>query len=506
MSIPRSYQFTTEPNASPVDNVYSVAEYIALLNIKLKPLKATIQGEIGKIKYSQKAVYFSLIDKDRSVINCLVWLSRLNSLGIELKDGLEVKIQGYPDVYSQTGFLTFKADVIIPVGEGALKLAFDKLKKDLEGEGYFRQERKRQLPMHVESIGLITSENGVVIRDFLTGLGNHGLKVRFYDARVEGLNSVEEIVTAIQWFNENTQNVQVLIIARGGGSLERLQPFNTREIAKAIYSSRIPVMTAIGHELDVTIADLVADVRASVPMDAGQRIADQWIKAGDKIEAIEGTIISCFKNTSRGYELKLSNYQDNFVSCYAKNFFQYKKLIDTYQIDLMSCFRDLIRKIKSIEDNFNHNYDRFSIKLTHSKNVINGKERTLLNESNRFITKINTRMTLIEEQFINSYTRYRRYLSSLQGDIFIAENQIEREAKRWYLKIGRKIAECERMLLACDPQLKLKQGFSIVTDKGGHIIKSTQTVEISDIITVRLFEGEIKTKIEKIKLQYDRRS
>src|SRR3954467_4625092 len=144
MNFPRQYALPGNQTITPEETIYSVAEYIALLNVTLKPLRATIQGEIGRIKFSQKAIYFSIYDKDRSVINCLVWLSRLQSLGIELKEGLAVKIQGYPDVYSQTGFLTFKADVITPVGEGALKIAYERLKAKLDEEGYFRQERKRQ--------------------------------------------------------------------------------------------------------------------------------------------------------------------------------------------------------------------------------------------------------------------------------------------------------------------------------------------------------------------------
>src|SRR5919198_3861806 len=283
MRLQRQYQETNENYQASEETIYSVAEYISLLNVKLKPLKATVQGEIGKISYYPRAVYFSLFDKDRTVLNCVAWPGRLQSLGIELKEGLEVKIQGYPDVYPQTGRLSFKADVITPIGEGALKLAFERLKRDLEAQGYFRPERKRQIPPHVERIGLITSESGVVIRDFLTGLGKHGLKVSFYDVRVEGLSAIENIVTAIQWFNAHPQDIQVVVIARGGGSLERLQPFNNLEVAKAIYSSKIPVMTAIGHETDTTIAVLVADVRASVPMDAGKRLADDWTRAAERV-------------------------------------------------------------------------------------------------------------------------------------------------------------------------------------------------------------------------------
>jgi exodeoxyribonuclease VII large subunit len=128
------------------NEVYSVTEYIALINIRLKPLRAIIQGEIAEVKYSQKAVYFNLRDKGGATISCLVWLSRLASLGIDPKDGMEVKVQGYPDVYPQYGKLTFKVDVITPIGEGALRLAFEKLKKDLESQGYFRPERNAVYP------------------------------------------------------------------------------------------------------------------------------------------------------------------------------------------------------------------------------------------------------------------------------------------------------------------------------------------------------------------------
>src|SRR5919199_4135381 len=129
-----SAQKQPHPDTASNETIFTVAEYISLINSTIKPLKATIQGEIGKIKYYPKAVYFSLFDKDRCVINCMMWISRVQSLGVELQDGLEVKIQGYPDVWSGNGMLTFKADVVIPMGEGALKLAFERLKAALDQE------------------------------------------------------------------------------------------------------------------------------------------------------------------------------------------------------------------------------------------------------------------------------------------------------------------------------------------------------------------------------------
>src|SRR3954466_3156000 len=138
-----SPQKQLHPDTASHETIFSVAEYISLINTTIKPLKATIQGEIGKIKYYPKAAYFSLFDKDRSVINCMIWNSRLQSLGVELQDGLEVKVQGYPDVWSGNGMLTFKADAVIPIGEGAFRVAFERLKPELEKEGYFHKERNR---------------------------------------------------------------------------------------------------------------------------------------------------------------------------------------------------------------------------------------------------------------------------------------------------------------------------------------------------------------------------
>src|SRR5919197_730825 len=192
-------------------------------------------------------------------------------------------------------------------------------------------------------------------------------------------------------------------------------------------------MTAIGHELDVTIADLVADVRASVPMDAGKRLADQWSKATERVDSIEGNIISSFKKACRELEIKLANYNDNFLSCYAKHLSQCKKQIDNYQNNLTRCFRDMLIKIKGIEENFNYNCERFSVRLINNKQTIDTMEGSLFRETNRSFTKLNAHMTIIEDQFAHNYTRLQRYLRSLQEDLANFEKQVEHEAKRWYL-------------------------------------------------------------------------
>ena len=499
MSLLHQNQASNDIYTAPQELVYSVAEYISLLNVQLKPLKATIQGEIGQINYYPRAVYFSLFDKDRTVLNCVAWPGRLQSLGIELKEGMEVTIQGYPDIYPMSGQLKFKADVITPVGEGALKLAFERLKKELAAQGYFRPERKQVLPPHIERIGLITSESGVVIRDFLTGLGNHGLQIFFSDVRVEGLHAIENIVSAIQWFNEHPQGIQVLVLARGGGSLERLQSFNSLEVARAIYSSKIPVMSAIGHELDVTIADMVADVRASVPMDAGKRLSESWVKAGERIDTMEGAMLTSFKNACRQLESSLAFYSDNLVSSYAKSLIQSKKHLADSQQTLMRCFRDVLQRMQGIEANFRQNYERFANRLATSRSTVDVREQVILREAGHFFARQGTQLATLEEQCQNNYTRFERYLRSLHEDIALHESDIKREAKRWFVSLGKKVDDCERLLLVSDPRLKLKQGYSIVKDKQGKVVKSIKVVARRDIIKVELSDGILDTKVEDIR-------
>ena len=320
----------------------------------------------------------------------------------------------------------------------------------------------------------------------------------FYDVRVEGLNAIEQIVSAIQWFNEHPQGVQILVLARGGGSLERLQPFNSLEVAKAIYSSKIPVMSAIGHETDVTIADMVADVRASVPMDAGKRLSESWVKARERIDTMESAMLTSFKNACRRLEDSLAIYGENFVSCYAKSLSQSKKLLADNQQTLVRCFRDVFRRMQGIEAHFHHNYERFANRLAKNKSAVDAIEKSILSEAGHFFTALGTQLTTLEVQFQNNYTRFERYIRSVRGDIVMYEGNLKQEAKRWFVLLWKKVDDCERLLLAGDPRLKLKQGYSIVKDKQGRVLKSINRVARGDIIKVELSDGILDSKVEDI--------
>jgi len=214
---------------------FSVSAYLDFLNHRLKQYPARIYGEISSVEIRAKAVYFSLKDpEDESVINCLMWKNNYELNGVNFEAGMEVIIEGIPDVYKPRGTFAFKVFSAELIGEGALKKAYDNLKKKLEAEGLFLKERKKNIPDLPHKIGLITSETGAVIHDFLTNLGRYGFQIKFLDSRVEGQAAVRELVSAIDYFGD--KDIDVLVIIRGGGSLESLQAFNNEVLVRRISS------------------------------------------------------------------------------------------------------------------------------------------------------------------------------------------------------------------------------------------------------------------------------
>ena len=209
-------------------------------------------------------------------------------------------------------------------------------------------------------------------------------------------------------------------------------------------------------------------------------------------------MLASFKNTCRQLEASLAFYGENFVSCYAKSLSQSKKHLAASQQTLMRCFRDVFHRMQGIETEFHHNDERFAVRLAKSRSTVDVLEQSIQREAGHFLTRQGTQLTTLEEQFQNNYTRFERYLRSLRKDIGISDGNLSREGKRWFLALGKKVADCERLLLANDPKLKLKQGFSIVKDKYGKVMKSVKTVAVRDIIKVELSDGILDSKVEDI--------
>lgn len=231
-----------------------------------------VKGEISNYRIPGKHLYFSLKD-DGGLLPCIMFEDKMQDLKFDIKNGLEVVARGSIGVYPPRGCYQLYVEELFPLGKGLLYLAYEKLKKELKEKGYFDPAHKIPIPFLPQRIGVVTSPKGAAIKDILKVLNDRfpNLEIIISPCRVQGEEAPAEIARAIENLNEYGK-VDVIIMGRGGGSIEDLFAFNERIVADAIYNSRIPIISAVGHEIDQTIADLVADERAPTPSAAAQRV------------------------------------------------------------------------------------------------------------------------------------------------------------------------------------------------------------------------------------------
>jgi exodeoxyribonuclease VII large subunit len=247
-----------------------------------------VAGEISNFSQPQSGhCYFTLKD-DAAQIRAVLWRTTAAKLKLELHDGLDVVCRGHLDVYPPRGSYQLVVDELQPQGLGALELALRQLREKLAKEGLFAPERKRPLPPFPRRIAVVTSPTGAAIRDFLQVLSRRwrGVEVLLFPARVQGDCASGEIVEAIRQANRTQPRPDVLVLTRGGGSLEDLWCFNEEPVIRAIAASRVPTVSAVGHEIDVTLADLVADVRALTPSEAAERIVPSADDVADLVRGL----------------------------------------------------------------------------------------------------------------------------------------------------------------------------------------------------------------------------
>ncbi|MGA9179825.1 MAG: exodeoxyribonuclease VII large subunit, partial [Candidatus Acidiferrales bacterium] len=260
-------------NLMPERRTWKVSELTAHIRELLESAlpDVWVEGEVSNCHAAQSGhCYFTLKDA-KAQIRCVCFRDQMRGLKFKPEDGLHITVRGALSVYDARGEYQIYVTNIEPVGLGALQLAFEQLKKKLQGEGLFDQARKKPLPVLPRCIGVVTSPTGAAIRDILRVLKRRfpNAQVSVYPAKVQGTGAAAEIVQGLQYFNR-AKTVDVLILARGGGSLEDLWAFNEEILARAIFASEIPVITGVGHETDFTIADFVADLRAPTPSAAAE--------------------------------------------------------------------------------------------------------------------------------------------------------------------------------------------------------------------------------------------
>jgi len=334
---------------------FSVKDFNAFMNQNFDLIgNVIVEGEITQLSISQKGGVNIVIkdEKESAVLNVSGYAPWIEGIKF-IKEGMKVQAFGKPNIWSQAGRFSLQIYKILPMGEGALKEVYEKLKADLEKEGLFDLARKRPLPQYVSRIALITAKDSAAESDFLKILreNTNGISIDFYPVQVQGKYSEMEIMSALKSLNYN--NYDCIVLIRGGGSLEDLITFNSESIARIIFSLPIPVIVGVGHERDESIADFVADIRASTPSQAAYYIItnnENFIKGMDLIlEKIGSFIVNKISGEIINAEQKLSVIDSQF---------NYKlKIYDNILINSVRALNRLPKEVENAIEKLN-NYER----------------------------------------------------------------------------------------------------------------------------------------------------
>ncbi|NLH45808.1 MAG: exodeoxyribonuclease VII large subunit [Acholeplasmataceae bacterium] len=345
-----------------VDNIYTVSDVNRIIKQMIENraefFNIQLRGEVSNFrKYASGHCYFTLKDKN-SVIKAVMFRGRAAELKFLPKDGDQVLAIGRIGVYERDGIYQLYVDIMIASGAGDLMVAYEKLKQKLEQEGLFLPARKREIPTQPQKIGIITSQSGAAIHDIITVSKRRspGVKLVFFPVKVQGEDAGGEIVKAINFMNEH-KLADVLIVGRGGGSIEDLWAFNEENVVRAIAYSKIPVVTAIGHETDFTLADFAADRRAATPSQAAEIVVPDVREFLRHLEQLNQRNIHAVKAVIERNESKIIEFSNALV------FKEPDRWLADKKIAVDNCLNRIFLSINSIKQEYEHKYALLVTKL-----------------------------------------------------------------------------------------------------------------------------------------------
>ncbi len=414
-----------------------------------------VEGEISNLRPAPSGhVYFTLKDGDAQ-LPAVLFRKQASLLRFKPADGLHVLLRGKVSVYEQRGQMQLVAEFMEPVGAGSLQIAFEQLKQRLDARGLFNPERKKPLPAFPHCVGIVTSPTGSVIRDFLNIVNRRhaGLHVLLYPALVQGEAAAAEVAAGLAYFNR-TRTADVIVIARGGGSLEDLAPFNTEFLAEAIAASELPVISAIGHETDFTIADFVADLRAPTPSAAAELVTAALHNIAERVHELDHRLLRAAR-----YRLMQAT---NALS---------RVRVETILIRE----RDHLRRKQQRVDDLGQRMD--------------AQWRTRQRQLADRLQHLSDRLL---RQDVAGRTRLgRERLAS-------AESRLVR-AVRDHLRVRHeRQSGLERQLSSLSPLAVLSRGYALVYDDRGVLIKDTEHITEGQSIVARLARGRVRSRVTAI--------
>ena len=338
-----------------IDSIYTVSDVNRIIKQMIETraefFNIQLRGEVSNFrKYASGHCYFTLKDKN-SVIKAVMFRGRASELKFLPKDGDQVLAIGRIGVYERDGIYQLYVDIMIASGAGDLMVAYEKLKQKLEQEGLFSSARKREIPAQPQKIGIITSQSGAAIHDIITVSKRRspGVKLVFFPVKVQGEDAGLEIVKAINFMNKN-KLTDVLIVGRGGGSIEDLWAFNEERVVRAIASSEIPVVTAIGHETDFTLADFAADRRAATPSQAAEIVVPNVWELIRHLEQLNQRNIRAVTALVERNESKILEISNSLV------FKEPDRWLADKKIAVDNCLNRIFLSMNRIQQEFEHKY------------------------------------------------------------------------------------------------------------------------------------------------------
>jgi exodeoxyribonuclease VII large subunit len=441
-------------NLVPERRVYSVTELTARIRdlFTRNFTDILVEGEISNCHEAQSGhIYFVLKDKT-SQLRAVCFKTQVRAMKFRPENGLHVTVRGSISVYEQRGDYQIYVESIEPVGLGALQLAFDQLKKRLEAEGLFSPERKKPLPMLPRCIGLITSPTGAAVRDVVRILRRrfHNVHLTLFPVRVQGDGAALEIVRALQFFNRQ-QSVDVLILARGGGSLEDLWAFNEEAVARAIAQSTIPVISGVGHETDFTIADFVADVRASTPSAAAELVVKPRGEFDKHVVERRQALIDQMR-----YRILVLSRR-------------------VHELGARSGFRRPLELLRQQRQRA----DELTSRIAHALRANLALSTKRFNVAHKRIVAFDFRMKI---------AAVRLRLEKLQIELAARSDRALRQKRERLDRLNLQLQERS-------PLRVLERGYAIATDSTGQILRSTTQVALGDAVTLRLHQGRLTTSV-----------
>jgi exodeoxyribonuclease VII large subunit len=412
-----------------------------------------VEGEISNFRPAPSGhMYFTLKDEDAQLP---VVLFRRQALLLRFRpeDGLHVLARGKVSVYDQRGQMQLVAETMEPVGAGSLQLAFEQLKERLKAEGLFDAERKRPLPPFPRTVGIVTSPTGAVIRDFLNIVGRRhsGLNVLLCAASVQGELAAGEIVAALECLNVSGM-ADVIVVARGGGSLEDLAAFNSERVARAIAASKVPIVSAVGHETDFTIADFVADLRAPTPSAAAELITEAQHRIAEYLARLDARL-------DRAAHFQLLQAKQRFT----------RVPVSRAESRVMTTLHRLEQRL-----------DDATLRMEANLNW-------QLRERQRHVAELSA--TVLRHDPRQRLAHARQHFTA--GDVRMQHAMlrlIHDQRTRWQSLNAR--------LHSLSPLAVLDRGYALVLDAEGALVKSAQHLHEGEVVTTRLSDGTFTSRVE----------